>query len=767
MINIELAHLEGGNLFLLAVMAEDTPLGDAAALEYDGRSYDLTGNMRRFLRRDPLAPDQLSQAVLIAKPIAAPSLTDRGEAARLVGRDIFLTLSTASGAPMQFQVRLKRQPEAFRQFIASHERVLRNLLEQAGRQEAYLLETDIWPEAADREEVADLVELSPSVHLEIDFCCIPIPNVLVFAGYLVDPLSELKAIDVFHGDGDIPFERRLIRFERLQRTPDPRDLRTAGGFVIVLNFDEATVPHDDFVLLLATKRRVWTKSLRPRARLERGIDGLASHLVGMDADTRLLILEEVAALAGKQGNTAAGLRLMAMQVGAVEDLPPSLARPEIGLRLTVDLAAHILGHGVFLLGWAHLVPEVIRAVELRLPTATGGVRADISGDWVHHRRLDVWRALKDEGELILSDQLGFICVARTPGIGAPGAGYLAIRLVDDSVRRMKLRVQFCSLDPFDAIKPLLAAFAQTHLSLGALLDRHIGPAVAAAWAQRRRPPRSPEIKDYGETVASPECSLIIPLYGRYDFMEHQIARFVDDPALRGQEIIYVVDDPAIYDPARLLAAELGLLHGLPFRLVYGNRNLGYAGATNLGAKVARGRYLLLMNSDVIPRRFGWLAELIAAYRRLPNAGAVAPKLLYEDNSVQHAGMQFVRYPLWADMWVNEHPGKGLADQTGPEPIECDAVTGACMLIEADMYRRAGGLSEDYIIGDFEDSDLCLKLVRAGRRNWVIPSVALYHLERQSQDFADEPNWRTNLSLLNCWTHHQRWDETISRLVTAR
>jgi len=762
MIQIELAHLEGGNLFLVAVLAEDVAIGDAAALEYDGQSYDLFGNIRRFLRRDPLGADQLSQVVLIAKPIADPA-----EAARLVGRDILLTLSMASGAPMQAQVRLGRQPEGFRRLIASQEIVLRDLLEQAGRQEAYLLETDIWPEAADREEVADLIELSSSVHLEIDFCCIPVPGVLVFVGYLVDPMNELTAIDVFHGDSDIPFERRLSRFERLQRTPDPRDLRAASGFMIVLTFDEANIPHDDFVLLLATKRRVWTKSLRPRARLERGIDVLASHLVGMDADTRLLILEEVAELAGHRGNTAAGLRLMAMQVGAVEDLPPTLSRPSIGLRLTVDLAAHIIGHGVFLLGWAHLVPEMIRDVELRIPTAMGGVRADLSGDWVRHRRLDVWRALKDEGELILSDQLGFICVARNPGIGAPSAGYLAVRLVDNSIQRMKLRVHFSSLDPFDAVKPLLAAFEQTHLRLGELLDRHIGPAVAAAWAQRRRPPRAPEIKDYGEKVTAPECSLIIPLYGRYDFMEHQIARFVDDPALRGQEIIYVVDDPAIYDPARLLAAELNLLHELPFRLVYGNRNLGFSGATNLGAKVARGRYLLLMNSDVIPRRFGWLGELMAAHRRLPDAGAVSPKLLYEDNSLQHAGMQFVRYPLWADMWVNEHPGKGLADQTGAEPIECDAVTAACMLIEAATYRRVGGLSEDYIIGDFEDSDLCLKLVRAGRRNWVVPSVTLYHLERQSQDFADEPNWRTNVSLLNCWTHHRRWDETISRLVTTR
>jgi GT2 family glycosyltransferase len=146
---------------------------------------------------------------------------------------------------------------------------------------------------------------------------------------------------------------------------------------------------------------------------------------------------------------------------------------------------------------------------------------------------------------------------------------------------------------------------------------------------------------------------------------------------------------------------------------------------------------------------------------------VAPKLLYEDNSIQHVGMKFVRYPVWGGMWVNEHPGKGLIDDVGSEPIECDAVTGACLLIDTATYRRLGGLSEDYIIGDFEDSDLCLKLIRAGRRQWVVPSVALYHLERQSQSLVGEQDWRTNLTLLNCWTHHRRWDSIISRRSAMR
>jgi GT2 family glycosyltransferase len=761
MIKIELAHVEDGNVFILAAMANQPAVTLAARLAIDGRSFDLAGSFRRFPRREPNAKADFSQGLLIAKPLRD------AQVGVLVGQEAVLTFSNPAGENFEARLLLRHEPLAFRHMVVAYDRVIHALLEKATRQEAYLLENTIWPQATERSEVVDLAALSPTVLLDIDFSCVPLPGVLVTVGFLVDPLHEVAAIDVFHGEDDEPYDRRLLRYERALPTPDPGDLRAASGFVIILEFNETDVPHDDFVLLLASQSRVWTRSLRPRSRLDRGLDALAGHMAALDADTRLLIIEEVALVAAGRADAPAGSRLHAMQMAVADELPTELSRPSLGLRLNVDLAAAINLHGVFLLGWAAIEPEVVRAVELRVPGPAGDVRFDVSGHWVLHQRMDVWVALKQQGEQVLSDQLGYLCVARLSGVAVPAGAYLAVHMVDDSIRRMKLKLKFAALDPIEAIKPLLTSFPQTHLRLREVLDRHIGPAVTALWAQRRTSSRLPQINDFGAMPAHPECSLIIPLYGRYDFIEHQMARFVDDPALHGQELIYVVDDPSIYDAVRQLAPEIELLYGLPFRLVYAGRNQGFAGATNLGVAHSRGQYVLLMNSDVIPRRFNWLSELLAAYRHLPDVGAVGPKLLYEDSSLQHAGMRFVRYPLWADMWVNEHPGKGLTDQTGDEPIECDTITGACLLIDAALYRSCGGFSEDYIIGDFEDSDLCLKLLQAGRRNWLIPSVALYHLERQSQPLIGEGDWRNNLTLLNCWTHHQRWDATISRRAATR
>jgi GT2 family glycosyltransferase len=228
----------------------------------------------------------------------------------------------------------------------------------------------------------------------------------------------------------------------------------------------------------------------------------------------------------------------------------------------------------------------------------------------------------------------------------------------------------------------------------------------------------------------------------------------------------VIDDPAIYDAARVAAIDLFGCYGVPFTLVYGQRNAGFAAATNLGAAQAEGEFLLLLNSDVLPREPGWLDALVAAHRNAPNAGAVGPKLLYEDGSVQHAGMRFFQLPVWGGLWVNDHPLKGQPNSQASETISCNALTGACLLLRTETYAALGGLDEDYIIGDFEDSDLCLKLLHAGRRNYLIQSVELYHLERQSQNMIGETNWRTNLTLYNCWLHNDRWHGDIARLSAS-
>jgi GT2 family glycosyltransferase len=184
---------------------------------------------------------------------------------------------------------------------------------------------------------------------------------------------------------------------------------------------------------------------------------------------------------------------------------------------------------------------------------------------------------------------------------------------------------------------------------------------------------------------------------------------------------------------------------------------------NLGASLARGRLLLLLNSDVLPDQPGWLSALASFYDSNTTVGAVSPKLVYEDDSIQHAGMYFHRSST-AHMWSNEHFFKGLhrAFSRANVARRVPAVTAACLLTSAQLYDEMGGLRGIYVRGDFEDSDLCLRLREMGRESWYLPAVELYHLEGQSYP----SDLRRIASEYNQWVHTHLWRDALTQIADS-
>ena len=332
---------------------------------------------------------------------------------------------------------------------------------------------------------------------------------------------------------------------------------------------------------------------------------------------------------------------------------------------------------------------------------------------------------------------------------------------------MRVTVAEKAESALQTVRALLMSFNCERGDVRMLLERHVGPAVQAAWAARHKPARKSVVSNFGSAPRDPMVSIIVPLFGRHDLAEYQMAQFADDPEFQNVELIYVVDDPAIFDEFRSICSDLYAIYQVPFVLAFPGANLGFAGANNFGAEIARGQYLFLMNSDVMPRRTGWLGDVLRVYRSLPAPGLLGTKLLYEDGSVQHAGIAFRRHAAWGGLWINDHPFKGQSPLGLSGVREVDAVTAAAALIETALFRELGGFSEDYIIGDFEDSDLCLRASSAGRRNHVALDIELYHLERQSQNQTGDAIWRTNLTAYNCWLHNSRWADLIERIGPGR
>ena len=118
----------------------------------------------------------------------------------------------------------------------------------------------------------------------------------------------------------------------------------------------------------------------------------------------------------------------------------------------------------------------------------------------------------------------------------------------------------------------------------------------------------------------------------------------------------------------------------------------------------------------------------------------------------------------ASGWENHHFFKGMhrALPAANVALEVPAVTAACLLMERALYEKVGGLQGSYVQGDYEDSDLCLRLAEAGLKNWYLPSVELYHLEGQSYPAP----LRALASRYNRWLHTRTWQPQITAAMRA-
>jgi GT2 family glycosyltransferase len=268
-------------------------------------------------------------------------------------------------------------------------------------------------------------------------------------------------------------------------------------------------------------------------------------------------------------------------------------------------------------------------------------------------------------------------------------------------------------------------------------------------------------------MQTPTYSVIVPLYGRWDFVEHQLNEFSKDAGFKKDiELIYVIDDPTLITPFINEAENLLNLYGVPFSIVWGHRNRGFSGANNLGVANSSGEFLLLLNSDVFPTEPGWIEKLSKPLATNPDFGMIGAKLLFPDGGLQHGGMTFLYSQSWS-VWLNKHPWAGLSPEldNNLELLEKPAVTGACIAMRRSDYLSLGGFDEGYLIGDFEDSDLCMKVRSRGMKIGYLPAVVLTHLERQSFSLLGDNSFRTLVVRYNAWRHTKRWGNQITELMS--
>lgn len=167
----------------------------------------------------------------------------------------------------------------------------------------------------------------------------------------------------------------------------------------------------------------------------------------------------------------------------------------------------------------------------------------------------------------------------------------------------------------------------------------------------------------------------------------------------------------------------------PFvRAVHSQKNLGFAHGNNLGAAIARGKYLFFLNNDTYVKDNS-IQCLVERLDSDDSIGGVSPMLRYTDEYglVQFAGFT----PLSRYTLRNKSIGNGdFVDDSYLIPMEIPYLHGAAMMVRREVYEKTGGMPTQYFLY-YEELDWSLSIRNCGYRLWYEPGCVIYHKESRS------------------------------------
>ena len=152
----------------------------------------------------------------------------------------------------------------------------------------------------------------------------------------------------------------------------------------------------------------------------------------------------------------------------------------------------------------------------------------------------------------------------------------------------------------------------------------------------------------------------------------------------------------------------------------------FAKLINLGAASCTGDYVLMLNNDIEVIHKDWMSEMVS-FAQHPHTGAVGVKLLYPNDTIQHAGTIIGLGDAAGHCFVHKYKNDLGYFNYLKSLNNYSAVTAACLMCRKSIFDEVGGMSEDLEI-EYNDVDFCLKLLTHGYFNVYVPDVVLYHHE---------------------------------------
>lgn len=197
------------------------------------------------------------------------------------------------------------------------------------------------------------------------------------------------------------------------------------------------------------------------------------------------------------------------------------------------------------------------------------------------------------------------------------------------------------------------------------------------------------------------------------------------------------------------------------RLITNQENLGFLRNCNNALKYVKGKYVLFLNNDVQVTK-GWLEPLLKTFDDYSNVGAVGPLILYPSGCLQEAGVSFSPNGSSIMVGLNENPNQPRFSYVR----RVDYVSGACLLVPAKLLSELGGFSDEFAPSYCEDSDLCLKIQRAGYSIYNNPgSIIVHHLSVTTAQINND--FKLQCISKNLVTLSSKWQSDIDRLNRIR
>ncbi|MDF2815088.1 MAG: glycosyl transferase family 2, partial [Paenibacillus sp.] len=243
-------------------------------------------------------------------------------------------------------------------------------------------------------------------------------------------------------------------------------------------------------------------------------------------------------------------------------------------------------------------------------------------------------------------------------------------------------------------------------------------------------------------------SIVIPTYNQLNYLKdciESIERYTPEP----HEII-VVDNGSTDGTAEYLRS----LPGNAVRHTISEHNLGFAGGVNQGLMMARGTRLLFLNNDTIATE-GWLSNLLACLHSNDRFGLVGPVTNYisGDQLIETSYKSLEEMHQFAKTLNRSNSDKWKA--TG-------RLTGFCVLMTRDVFRRLGYLDEGFEIGNCEDDDYGFRARLLGLDLIIAHDTFIHHVGSTTIKTLSAEQFNEVYSR-NLAFYSSKWGETHSLL----